>query len=99
MQSYLEAWSSLFDLEVVSAGCGIAARLMKLETSGSYVGVTILKSLIMSPRWRLYASVGRFRARKRSGCGRFFNEGTSLVARRCTFSIAVICFLRCGAHI
>ena len=77
----------------------LSARLMKFETSGSYVGVRILKSSIMSPRWRLYASVGRFRARKRSGYGRFFNEGTSLVARRCTFSIAVICFLRCGAHI
>ena len=77
----------------------LSARLMKLETSGSYVGVRILKSSIMSPCWRLYASVGRFRACKRSGYGRFFNEGTSLVARRCTFSIAVICFLGCGAHI
>ena len=50
----------------------LSARLMKLETSGSYVGVRILKSSIMSPRWRLYASVGRFRVRKRSGCGSFF---------------------------
>ena len=77
----------------------LLARLMKLETSGSYVGVRILKSSIMSPRWRLYASAARFRARKLSGFGRFYSEGTSLVARRCTFSIAVICFLRCGAHI
>ena len=52
----------------------------------------------MSPRWRLYASAARFRARKLSGFGRFFNEGTSLVARRCTFSIAVICFLS-GWHV
>ena len=44
----------------------LSARLMKLETSGSYVGVIILKSSIISPRLCLYASVGRFRVHSSS---------------------------------
>ena len=52
----------------------------------------------MSPRCRLYTSVGRSSRRNLSGYSRFPNPSTSLVARIWTFSSMLISFFDIGAQ-
>ena len=52
-----------------------------------------------SPRRLLYAKENRFRLVNRCLFDRYFITGINLVARRCTASNLLMCFLRCGDQI
>ena len=53
----------------------------------------------VTPQSSIYfAKVGRFKRLSRCSYVSSSNPGISFVALRWTFSIAVLCFFRCGAH-
>ena len=70
----------------------LSFSLKNMFGSMSIYPLKILNVNIISPRERLYTSVGRSRERKRSSYGRSFIARTNFVALLCTLSRDLMCF-------